>query len=178
MPAKIKGKPSQQLVSLGLYFNAAGIQSAERKAQKCDAKHLTVAKQRHWTLMRPRELGLNEFRWENWLVNSTSYGTCGYWIKEFETDYFNRKSRTEQTETTWDTDYKHIFKRLNADADLTEDSLIELVFTTEPDTRQRKRAVRGHSPASRREARHSLRRRQTHPLGALGAIAPLRVRAA
>jgi hypothetical protein len=124
LPAKIKGKPSQQVVSLGIYFNAAGIQSAERKAQKLAS-----------------ELALNQFAWENWTNKSSVYGSCGYWLKEFETDYFNRKSRTEQTETTWDTDYNHIFKRLDPSKNFTEDILIELVFTTLPDTRQRKRAV-------------------------------------
>ncbi|MEM9507381.1 MAG: hypothetical protein AAGA16_06790 [Cyanobacteria bacterium P01_E01_bin.35] len=69
LPAKIKGKPSQQVVSLGIYCNAAGIQSAERKAQKLAS-----------------ELALNEFSWENWTNKSSSYGSCGYWIKEFEAD--------------------------------------------------------------------------------------------
>ena len=56
-------------------------------------------------------------------------------------DYFNRRERNEQSQTTWDTDYNHIFKRIDSRENLTEETLIQLVLTTDPDTRQRQRAV-------------------------------------
>lgn len=124
-PKKGKDKDSQQILSLGIYCNAAGIQSAEKQAQKLSS-----------------QLALKEFRWDEWgSSQSKNCDRSGYWIEEFEVDYFNRKKRNKESQTTWDTDYNHIFKRLNPDEILTGEVLTQLVFTTEPDTRQRQRAV-------------------------------------
>jgi hypothetical protein len=132
-PKKGKDKDSQQIVSLGVYCNAPGIQSAEKQAQKLAS-----------------QLALKEFRWGEWGSSQSKNrpkglasrrDRSGYWIEEFETDYFNRKERNKQSQTTWDTDYNHIFKRLNPDETLTGEALIQLVLTTDPDTRQRQRAV-------------------------------------
>ncbi len=124
LPNKIGEGKSQQIISLGIYFNAAGVQSALKQAQKLSS-----------------QLALKEFKWEEWSGKNNNLGSLGYWVKAFEEDYFNRKQRTGQAETTWRTDYYAIFKRLNPSDRLSEEKLIELILTTEPDTRTRKRAV-------------------------------------
>ena len=124
LPKKKGNGKSQQTISLGIYCNGAGIGSAEKQAQKLAS-----------------QLALNEFAWNDWIDKEKSIGTVGYWIKEFESDYFNRKEKNERSLTTWNTEYKAMFNRLNIADNLTEPILIDLVLTTDPDTRQRKRAV-------------------------------------
>ena len=114
----------QQTISLGIYCNAAGIQSAEKQAQKLAS-----------------QLALREFHWNDWVNQKQSIGSIGYWIKEFETDDFNRKEKNDHTLTTWNTEYKAMFSRLNSTDNLSQQVLIDLIFSTLPDTRQRKRGV-------------------------------------
>ena len=45
-PKKGKVKASQQIISLGIYCNAAGIQSAERQAQKLASQRTPFVRQR------------------------------------------------------------------------------------------------------------------------------------
>lgn len=123
-PKKGKDKASQQVVSLGTYCNAAGIQSAEKQAQKLAS-----------------QLALREFDWQSGGKQSKTSDNFSYWVKEFEVDYFNRRERNKQSQTTSNTDYNHIFKRIDSKEKLTEETLIQLILTTEPDTRQRQRAV-------------------------------------
>ncbi len=67
-PKKGNDKDSQQIVSLGIYCNAAGIQSAEKQAQKLAS-----------------QLALKEFRWDEWgSSQSKNRDRSGYWIEEFE----------------------------------------------------------------------------------------------
>ena len=123
-PKKGKDKYSQQIVSLGIFCNAAGIKSAEKQAQKLAS-----------------QLALKEFKWDDWSKQSKTFNSLGYWVEKFEVDYFNRRERNKQSQTTWNIDYNHIFKRIDSKENLTEETLIQLVLTTEPDTRQRQRAV-------------------------------------
>ena len=124
LPAK-KGKgSSQQTISLGMYCNSAGIQSAEKQAQKLAS-----------------QLALNEFSWEDWRNQKESVGTFGYWIQEFESDYFARREKNDRSLTTWNTDYRDIYKRVDSTWHLSSEKLIELVLSTEPDSRQRQRAT-------------------------------------
>ena len=124
-PKSGKNKPSQQTISLGIYCNPAGIKSAEKQAQKLAS-----------------ELSLREFSWDNWLINNKheSIESVGYWIDKFEEDYFNRKKRNDRTLTTWNSEYKAMFSRLPSSEKLSDKLLLDLIFTTEPDSRQRKRA--------------------------------------
>lgn len=124
LPKKKGHGKSQQIISLGIYCNGAGIGRAEKQAQKLAS-----------------QLALNEFAWNDWIDKEKSIGTVGYWIKEFESDYFNRKEKNERSLTTWNTEYKEMFNLLNISDNLTEPILTDLVLTTDPDTRQRKRAV-------------------------------------
>ena len=124
LPKKNGTGASQQIISLGMYCNAAGIQSAEKQAQKLAS-----------------QLALKEFNWNEWLDNKQSIGSVSYWIQEFEADYFNRNQKTAASLTTWDSNYKSMFARLNPTDSLNEEVLLNLVLSTSPDTRTRKRAV-------------------------------------
>ena len=124
LPSKSKAGMSQQTVSLGIYCNAAGIQSAEKQAQKLAS-----------------QLALKEFDWNDWLDKQKSIGSVGYWVDKFKADYFNRRETNEKTLTTWDIDYNAMFQRLDEGANLSIELLTELVLNTKPDSRQRKRVV-------------------------------------
>jgi hypothetical protein len=124
-PKAGKEKSSQQTIALDIYANAAGIQVAEKKAQKLAS-----------------QLALSEFNWNNWKSESANpTGTAGEWIDHFEADYFQRRAKTSQSLTTWEGDYSAILKRLPKNEVLSDRLLTELIFTTEPDSRQRKRTV-------------------------------------
>ena len=125
-PGSGKVKSYQQYLSLGIYCNAAGIKIAEEKAKLLSS-----------------QLTLEKFDWQDW-VNSDCgilLESVGYWIDKFEQDYFNRRQRTPQTETTWETEYQSMFKRLPKGEKLSDHVLLDLIFTTKPDTRIRIRAV-------------------------------------
>ncbi|MEL6493950.1 MAG: site-specific integrase [Cyanobacteria bacterium J06623_7] len=131
LPSKDGKGYKQQYLSLGIYCNAAGIQVAEKKAQKLAS-----------------QLALKEFSWNEWSDcgasrrhRANNIGTLGYWVSKFETDYFNRKARDSKSQTTWDGDYKSIYKRGDSDSSFGEEILLEIVLSTEPDTRNRIRAV-------------------------------------
>ena len=124
-PKPGKSEPSQQTISLGIYCNGAGIKQAEKQAQKLGS-----------------ELSLKDFHWDNWLSDSKdqSLESVGYWIDKFEEDYFNRKQKNARSLTTWNTEYRAMFKRLPSAEKLSNQVLLDLIITTKPDTRQRKRA--------------------------------------
>ena len=127
MPAKPKsGKAglSQQILSLGLYANAAGIKLAERQALKISGL-----------------IALKEFDWGDYIISSKGYEieSAGFWIDKFEADYFNKRDRNSKTETTWK-DYCKVFNRFDKSQKLTAESLLEVVLQTTPDSRSRKRA--------------------------------------
>lgn len=125
-PRSKQSKSSQQIISLGVFCNGAGIRKAEKEAQRLSA-----------------ELALNNFDWNTWINGDrvSSPENVGYWVALFEQDYFNRRERNQKSETTWKVEYKSMFKRLPSDEKLSDRVLLDLVFSTEPDTRQRKRAV-------------------------------------
>jgi hypothetical protein len=81
-PKKKSDGKSQQTISLGIYSNAAGIQSAEKQAQKLAS-----------------QLALKEFSWDDWTNQTLNIGSVGYWVKQFEIDYFNRKEKNDRTLT-------------------------------------------------------------------------------
>lgn len=124
LPRKDGLGASQQIISLGIYCNAAGIQSAEKQAQKLAS-----------------QVALKEFSWDDWLNKEQNIGSVGYWVKEFEVDYFHRKEKNDRSLTTWDSNYRSMFDRLNPQDSLNEEVLLGLILSTSPDTRTRKAAV-------------------------------------
>jgi hypothetical protein len=126
-PHSDQPKPYRQKVSLGVRATPAGLQHAERQARLLGA-----------------ELNLGKFDWANWAKvdsESESGAPAGDWIRRFEADYWNRRSRDQQSETTWRTDYRSIFNKLPANEPLSPEQLLKLINDIPPDSRQRKRAV-------------------------------------
>ena len=123
-PKPGKSKRSQQTIKLDIFCNPAGIKSAEKQAQQLAS-----------------ELALNQFNWNKWTSsNHQSIESVSYWIEKFEADYYKRKERNDKTETTWNSEYRAMFNRLSKNEKLSDRLLLDLVFSTEPDSRQRKRA--------------------------------------
>lgn len=124
-PGSGQTKDYRQKVSLGVRATPAGLQQAERKARLLGA-----------------QLDLGQFDWTEWSDSSaedSKYPLIGEVLEQFETDYWNNRKRTSQSETTWETDYLKVFNKLPKDAPLTSEILKEVILTTEPDSRQRKR---------------------------------------
>lgn len=114
-------QPHQQKLALGVHANGAGLSTAESQARKIGAL-----------------LDLGQFSWEPWLkeVIPTEFGKD--WVTKFEQDYFTRRQRSPKSETTWTKDYLQVFKHL-PDQALNAEIIKNLVLTTTPDTRTRKR---------------------------------------
>jgi len=113
----------QQILSLDIYANPAGLKRAEAEAKKIAGA-----------------IACREFRWEDYLQSVVpTPQTAKEVIEAFEEDYFSVRSRTGKSETTWKTDYKEVLKRLNPDAPITEEALLSLILATEPDTKARQR---------------------------------------
>lgn len=118
-------KPRNQRIALKIYANAAGFKRAKAEALKLSS-----------------ELALDAFSWENWLDDSIAAQgrTTGEWIKAFEADYFQRRNRNPQSETTWDYDYWQPLKHLPNHAPLTFALLRQTIEArSKPDSRTRKR---------------------------------------
>lgn len=113
----------QQILSLDIYANPAGLKRAEAEAKKIAGA-----------------IACREFCWEDYLQSvAPTPQTAKAVIEAFEEDYFSVRSRTGKSETTWKTDYKEVLKRLNPEAPITEEALLSLILATEPDTKARQR---------------------------------------
>lgn len=126
-PHSDQSKPYRQKVSLGVRATPAGVQHAERQARLLGA-----------------ELNLGKFDWANWSKTDSvveAGSPSGEWIKKFELDYWNRRSRDQQSETTWRTDYRVIFNKIPVHEPLSPELLLKIINEIPPDSRQRKRAV-------------------------------------
>ena len=122
LPAKATSKvktPHQQWLSLDIYANDAGFAYAEAEAYKVGS--LLAVKAFDWAIYQQPET------FEDAIAN-------------FEKDYFNRRARTPKSETTWKGDYYQILKRLPPSELIDEELIINLVLSTKPDSRMRKRA--------------------------------------
>lgn len=122
-PDSSKSKPYQQRISLGVYFNPAGVKRAEAEAQKLNY-----------------DLMLNQFAWNNWAENKEASRSVADWIKAFQADYFTRRERNPKSETTWDKDYRLPYKKLPQEQLLTAAVLELTAASYPPDTRARQRA--------------------------------------
>ncbi|MBF2047291.1 MAG: hypothetical protein IGS54_08005 [Elainella sp. C42_A2020_010] len=62
--------------------------------------------------------------------------TCRYWIEQFREDFYQRG----RSETTWRTDYWKVLKHLPPNEPLSAKLLHQLVLSTQPNTKSRRRA--------------------------------------
>jgi hypothetical protein len=116
-------KPKQRSIPLKIYANPAGLRRAKAEALKVGG-----------------QLAGNEFDWDQWEDEpEADKETISNWVDRFESDYFNRRSRTPKSETTWRIDYAQPFNQLPFDALLTADVLRQSILETKPDTRNRQR---------------------------------------
>jgi len=116
-------KKTQQIFSLDIYANPAGIKRAENEAFKLSGL-----------------IALKEFNWGDYLKVDAPIQTVGEWIERFKEDYFNRRSRNPKSETTWNSDYWSILKRMDADKELDRSLLIDIILMQRPDSKTRVRA--------------------------------------
>jgi hypothetical protein len=90
-------------------------------------------------------LVLNQFDWQEFMVQSVK-AQAGLLardlIPQFKTWYFGTRGTTEQTRTTWKTEYEQVFKVLDPTTPLVQDPLESFILAhSEPNTRTRKRFV-------------------------------------
>ncbi len=128
-----KGKHQQDL-ALGVYANPAGLKFAEAEAKRIGG--LLALDRFSWLefLKIPETAKNDDASPENAkpvlpLVREV--------IDAFEKDYFTRRERNPQSETTWKKHYMEIFRRLPPDRPLTAEVVMEVVKSTKPDTRIR-----------------------------------------
>ncbi|MEM9091315.1 MAG: site-specific integrase [Cyanobacteria bacterium P01_F01_bin.53] len=122
-PDSNKTKPYQQRISLGVYFNPAGVKRAEAEAQRLN-----------YALM------LDQFSWSDWAEDQQTSKCIADWVQAFKADYFTRRERNPKSETTWDKDYRLPYAKLPQDTDLTAATLETTAASYPPDTRSRQRA--------------------------------------
>ena len=132
-PNSGKNKPHQQRISLktkenpqGVKATLAGLQYAEKQARAIGV-----------------QLDSGRFNWAEWdFSQAPKPETVSDWVEKFEAEYWKRRSRNQQTETTWKKDYQVVFPKFAKfadDAELSIDLIIEFASFSEPDTRSRKR---------------------------------------
>ncbi|MEQ9549944.1 MAG: site-specific integrase [Coleofasciculus sp. G3-WIS-01] len=115
----------QQEISLGVYCNADGLQFAKTEAMKLGAA-----------------LATRSFDWNNYLELAVQDPTLvKEWIRKYEEDYFNKRTKNSASMTTWDKDYRLTFEKLPQDELLTVENCLRLIGKTEPSSRARQRYV-------------------------------------
>jgi len=60
-------------------------------------------------------------------------------MREFEKDYFAVRGRTPKSETTWETEYRAVFKRFEPGTKVNGEAILPIILETEPNTRARAR---------------------------------------
>jgi integrase len=126
-PGSNKSKPYQQYLSLGIYANPEGLKQAELRAKELGSR-----------------LALEKFDWNQYQADCAAdlpvkAMTVKDWVEKYERDYFNRRERTPQSETTWETEYKEALEKLPWERPLTSDLILKTVLATQADSRTRKR---------------------------------------
>ena len=130
-PGSHKSKPHQQKISLksitgfSVLPHAEGIKRAVAEAKRLDST-----------------LTLNLFNWNDYSdipADRSKAPIAGALIPKFEAWYFETRGRSGSTETTWETDYWEVYKRIDPEARLTQDLLEDLIRRTKPNSRSRKR---------------------------------------
>lgn len=122
-PNSQKEQSYQQRLALGYHANPAGLKLAEKEARRVGVL-----------------LDSGQFDWAEF-IHCPQPGTVAEWLEKFESDYFQRRSRTPKSEVTWRYDYRKVFDQLPPDEPLTASLLLEVVNRKPADTRTRKRFV-------------------------------------
>ena len=105
-------RPSRQRIYPGIRATIEGIKLVEKEAHRI---RIAIEERRFdWSLYT--RIGGDE---------KESPATVGEWISLFEKDYFHRRHKSEQTLTTWRTEYLLVFRRLPKDQKLTDNLLRE-----------------------------------------------------
>ena len=133
-PGSGKVKPHQQKLSLRM------ITGLEVQPSPQGVKRAIAEAKRVDTLLM-----LNQFDWQDFMVRSVKVreGPLGREVvSQFKDWYFGTRGRTEQTHTTWKTEYEQVFKVLDPTMPLSQEEVEAFVLAgSEPNTRTRKRFV-------------------------------------
>ncbi|MEM6839900.1 MAG: site-specific integrase [Cyanobacteria bacterium P01_C01_bin.120] len=119
-PDSDKTKDYQQDVATGCKPQPAGLKTAEAIAKEIAGK-----------------IAGKTFDWDEYVVRkpkSDDDKTVADWFAALETDYFQRRRRTEKSQCTWDMAYRGYLRRLPQDQPLTETLLKQALLETEPDS--------------------------------------------
>lgn len=122
-PESLKVAPYQQRLSLHFHANPTGLKLAEQEARRIGSL-----------------LDSGKFDWHEFAKNNVQ-NSCADWITKYEQDYFARRPRNPQTETTWKSDYLKVLGELPPAQSLSVELCDRLIRTKAPDTRTRKRFV-------------------------------------
>ncbi len=115
-------RPSRQRIFLGVNATATGLSFAEAKAKEISG--LLDQQRFDWTPF----LKFDDQQTEKLAIVDL--------IGQFKTDYF---AKADRSPVTWQKNYDEVFKRLPHDKLLTERAIMDLVLSTKPDTRTRRR---------------------------------------
>ena len=122
-PNSERKDPHQQRLSLGLYGNPAGIQRAEAQAKRIAG-----------------DIACDKFRWQDYVESASPRPPIEQVKADFEKDYFARRGESKQSRTTWNTEYKEVFKKFTPGTPVTEEVLLNVILGTQANTRSRIRA--------------------------------------
>jgi integrase len=120
-PNSTKTVPHQQRIYLDVYTTVAGIQYAEAEAKKVGAL-----------------LDQHRFDWQPYLKESielVEQRSLSELIVQFKADKLSQGI----SDRTWKDDYAEVFDKLSPDAEIDTNIILELVRSTEPNTRTRRR---------------------------------------
>jgi integrase len=119
-PGNPRTQPYRQKLSLGLRVNIVGVQEAEKQAKLLGA-----------------ELQLGRFDWSKWGKDCARPDeTIADWIERFTCEFQHTVEPI-----TWKTDYKNVFGKLPGQKILAIDTLKEVIDSTKPHTRTRRRCA-------------------------------------
>ena len=123
-PRTGEGKPIQGRIPLNLSANAKNLSLAESTAIQIRSL-----------------LDAGTFDWANYITIEPQQQpeTIAQLIERFEVDYFNRRARNPKSEFTWKVDYFNVFKKLPGDVPITSQLMKDLILSTSPDSKTRKR---------------------------------------
>lgn len=121
-PGTAKNHPHQQRLSPGIDATPLGLKQAEAKAKEISAL-----------------LNQKRFTWDDYLHEKTESKTVADWAEILEKQYFSERGDTPAARTTWKNDYLQVIGKLPMEQPITIDTLEKLIFTTEPNSRSRRR---------------------------------------